>query len=65
MLLQKSCIDVPVLVIEGLHRSDPLPPAMRTVVTSGTVIYAEGFGAKFVRAESVFLDVGFAVSPMR
>ena len=65
MLLQKSCIDVAVLLIDGFHRGDPLPPAVGTVVGSGTMIYAEGFGAEFVRAESVFLDVGFTISPMR
>jgi len=65
VLLQKSCIDVPVVLIDGLHRSDPFPPAVRTVVESGTMIYTEGFGAELVRAERLLLDVGFMASPMR
>ena len=64
MLLQKSCIDVPVLLIDGLHRSDPLAPVVRTVVGLGTMIYTEGFGAELVRAEPVLLDVRLAVSTM-
>ena len=64
MFLQKSRIDVAVLLIDGFHPSDPLPPAVRTVVTSGTVIYAECFGAELVGTEPIFLDVGFAVSIM-
>ena len=64
MLLQKSCIDVAVLLIDCLHRSDPLPAAMRTVVGSGTMICTERFGAQLVRAQSIILDVGFTVSAM-
>lgn len=64
MLLQKSCIDVAVLLIDGLHRSDPLAPVVRTVVGLGTMIYTEGFGAELVRAEPVLLDVRLAVSTM-
>ena len=50
------------LLIDGFHRSDPLPPAVRTVVRSGPVIYAEDFGAELVRAEPVLLNVGFGPS---
>jgi len=64
VLLQKSCIDVAVLLIDGLHRSDPLAPVVRTVVGLGTMIYTEGFGAELVRAEPVLLDVRLAVSTM-
>jgi hypothetical protein len=62
VLLQKSCIDVAVLLIDCLHRSDPFPLVVRTVVGSGAVIYSEGFGAELVWAEPIFLDVGFPVS---
>jgi hypothetical protein len=65
VLLQKSRVEVFVLPIDCVYRSDPLPPAVRTVVGSGAVIYAEGFGAESIRAESVFLHVGFTVSAMR
>jgi hypothetical protein len=65
VLLQKSCIDVSVLLIDDLHRSDPLVPAVRTVVGSGTMIYTERFGAELVQAECILLDVGFTVSTMR
>ncbi len=62
MLLRKSCIDVAVLLVDRLHRSDPLPPAVRTVVELGTMIYTEDFAAELVRAEPVLLDVSFTVS---
>jgi hypothetical protein len=65
VLLKKSGIDVSVPLIDCLHRSDPLPLAMRTVVGSGTMIYAEGFGAELVQTEPIFLDVGSPVCAMR
>ena len=66
VLLQKSCIDVAVLVIARLHRNDPLPPAVRTELGSGTMIYKESFGTELVQAEPIFLqDVGFTVGAVR
>ena len=65
MLLQKSCIDVAVLFVDGLRRGDPFAPAVRRIVGSGTVIYTERFGAELVRAEPVFLHVGLTVNAMR
>jgi hypothetical protein len=62
VLLQKSCIDVAVLLEDGLHRGNPLPPAVRIEVGSGTMIYTEGFGAELVGAEPVFLHVGVTIS---
>jgi hypothetical protein len=64
VLPQKCCIDVAVLLIDGLHYSDPLSPIVRTVVGPGTVIYAERFGAELVRAERVLGDVGFTIDAL-
>ena len=64
VLLQNAGIDVAVLLVDRLHRSDPFRPAVRTVVGSGTMIYAERFGAEFIRAEPVLVHVGFTVSAM-
>ena len=64
VLLQKSCIDVSVLLIDRLHRSDPFPLVVGAVVGSRTMIYAEGFGTELVGTELVFLNVGFPVSAM-
>ena len=50
VLLQVSSEDLSVLLMNLLHGSDALPPAVRTVVGSGTVIYTENFGAELVRA---------------
>jgi hypothetical protein len=53
-----------VLLIDALHRSNPLPPIVSTVVGAGTMIYTESFGAELVRAEPVLLDIGFTVGAM-
>jgi hypothetical protein len=65
VVLEISGEDLAVLFVDLLYRSNPLPFAMRTVVGAGTMIYTEGFRAEFIRAEPVFLHVGFTVSAMR
>jgi hypothetical protein len=65
VLLQKPCVDIAVMLIDRLRRSDPLPPAVCTVAGVGTMIYTEGFGTDLVWAEPIFVHVGFTVSAMR
>jgi hypothetical protein len=62
VVLQISSKDLSVLFLGLLNSSDPLPLAMRIVVTAGTMIYAKCFGAELVRAEPVIQHVGFTIS---
>jgi hypothetical protein len=48
-----------------LNGSNPVALVVRRIVAARTVIDAERFGAEFIRAEPVLLDVGFTVDPMR
>jgi hypothetical protein len=45
LVLQVPSEDLSVLLMNLLDGNNPLTLIVRTVVTSGTVIYAEGFGA--------------------
>jgi hypothetical protein len=51
-------------LVDNPDGGNPLFLVKRTVVTPGTVIYAEWFGAELIRAEPVFLHVGFTVGTM-
>lgn len=65
VVFQVSSEDPSMLLMNLLNGSNPLFLVKRTVVGSRTVIYTERFGAELVRAEPVFLHVGFTVNAMR